>query len=271
MKQIFFFLLLCLTNNAVFAATDNVLLFGVNEGTSGSADFLERQEKYRGLTDYLSTALKKQVRLESASDLKSLTTNLQNARYDLLLVRPSHISAKAMRDNKYTLVASAKGDAYTYFIVHKDSPLKKSGDIHGKRIAMPDRLAYPASVGLAMLRDFGMNPEKENIQYFRSQEAVGYAVQQKLIDVGVVISYSKVAKEWKSSGNSILIESKKLPFWSIIASPKMSPENIALVRTALIKMNDSAEGEKIMKNVGINGFVPGSQADYIGLLDWLKE
>lgn len=271
MKQIFLFLLLCLTHGFALAATENSLLFGVNEGSSGSADFLERQEKYRTLTDYLSATVKKQVRLESASDLKSLTSNLQNARYDLLLVRPSHISAKAMRDNKYTLVASAKGDAYTYFIVPKDSPLKKPGDIRGKRIAMPDKLAYPTSVGLAMLRDFGIKPEKENIQYFRSQEAVGYAVKQKLIDVGVVISYSKVAKEWKSGGDAILIESKKLPFWSIIASPKMSQENIAKIRTALTKLNDSAEGEKIMKNIGINGFVPGNQADYIELLTWLRE
>lgn len=271
MKKIFLTLLLCLTNGFVFAATENSLLFGVNEGSSGSADFLERQEKYRALTDYLSTTLKKQVRLESASDLKSLTSNLQNSRYDLLLVRPSHISAKAMRDNKYTLVASAKGDAYTYFIVHKDSPIKKPGDIRGKRIAMPDKLAYPTSAGLAMLRDFGMKPEKENIQYFRLQEAVGYAVKQKLVDVGVVISYSKVAKEWKSGGDAILIESKRLPFWSVIASPKMSQANIALVRAALTKLNDTAEGQKIMKNVGINGFVPGNQTDYNDLLAWLKE
>lgn len=271
MKKLFFLLLFCLTNSYALAANENTLLFGVNEGSSGSADFLERQEKYRGLSDLIATTLKKQARLESASNLNSLTSNLQTARYDLLLVRPSHISAKAMRDHKYSLVVSAKGDAYAYFITHKDSPYKKLTDIRGKRIAMPDKLAYPTSVALAMMQELGINPEKENIQYFRTQEAVGYAVKQKLVDVGVVISYSKVATEWKKDGNTFLLESKKLPFWSIIASPNMSPENVAVIRSTLIKLNDTPEGKKIMNNIGINGFVPGNQQDYIDLLTWLKQ
>ena len=75
--------LLCMASGDASAANECAILFGVNEGSSGSADFLEMQEKYRALTEYLSASLKKQVYLESASYLKNLTRNLQSGRYDL--------------------------------------------------------------------------------------------------------------------------------------------------------------------------------------------
>ena len=260
-----------MSSEALALEERNTLLLGVNEGTSGSANFVERQEKYKGLAEYLERTLKKPVRLESAQNLSSLTANLKNSRYDLLFVRPSHISAKAMRDQNYTLVASAKGDAHTYFIVSNNSPVKQPGDIHGKRIAMPDPLAYPTRSGLAMLRDIGIVPEKENIRYFSSQEAVGYAVEKNLIDVGVIVSYSKVAKDWKTKGSPIVLESKNLPFWSIIASPKIGQNEIAKIRTALISLQDNEAGKKIMENIGVKSFVAGNQQAYLELLAWVKE
>lgn len=252
-------------------ASESSLLLGVNEGSSGSADFQQRQSKYRPFTDYLSGIVKKQVKLESASDLRSLKKNLQAGRFDLLMVRPSHISAAAMRDQKYVLVAAVKGEAITSFIVHKDSALKKPADLAGKSIMMPDENAYPSHVGLAMLKEAGLKPETQNIRFARTQEAVGYSVEQKLVDVGVVVSYSKVSKGWEDNGHRFLWRSKPLPYWSLIASPNLSADTVAKVREAIIKLNDMPEGEAILKSMGVNGFVAGNQQDYMDLLTYLKE
>ena len=246
-------------------------LFGVNEGTSGNVSFAERQEKYQGLADYLARAIGTPLKLESAQNLTSLTSNLQKSRYGLLFVRPSHISAKAMRDQHYVLVASAKGDAYTYFLTPPNAPLSKPADIHGKRIVMPDRLAYPSQVAHAMLRDEGLNPASENITYLSSQEAVGFAVEKNLTDVGVIVSYSKTAKEWKAKKNPIVWQSKRLPYWSIIASPKMSGTDVNKLRAALMALETNAAGKKIMENIGVNGFVAGKQQDYLDLLNWVEQ
>jgi ABC-type phosphate/phosphonate transport system substrate-binding protein len=254
---------------AASAAGPAPLLFGVSEGTSGSIGFSELQDKYKPLADYLAKILKRPVLLESASDLKNLTKSLDSAHYGLLLVRPSHISAKAMRDQKYVLVAAAKGDAIAQFIVHKDSPLKQSADLKGKSIVMPDNMAYPTWIGLAMLRDIGIGRGQADIRNFRSQEAVGYAVEQKLSDVGVVISYSKVAKDWAGKGHRVLWESKKLPYWSVIGSPKLAPEEMSRIREALIKLDQGDEGQKILKGIGVKGFVPGDQAAYLDMLKWV--
>lgn len=253
---------------ALHAAEDS-LLFGVNEGTSGTSNFADRQEKYQPLADYLGKNVRKQLKLESASDLKNLVRSLQAARYDMVLIRPSHISAAAMRDQGYSLLASAKGDAVAYFIVHKDSPLKSKSDLQGKRIVMPDEIAYPTKIGLAMLRDVG-NPASD-IRLFRSQEAVGYAVEQRLSDVGVVISYSKVWKDWEKNGHRAIWQSEKLPYWSIVVSPKVKPEVVAKLREALVALDTTEEGKKILDKIGVKGFVPGNQQAYLDMLAWVDK
>lgn len=260
----------------LFLATQGAMagdggLLGVNEGSSGNSDFAARQAKYQPFADYLGGVMNKQVKLESAQDLKLLVANLKSGRFDFLIVRPAHISAMAMRDQKYVLVAAAKGTAVTSFIVPKDSILKGPSDLVGKSIALPDENAYPSHVAIAMIKEAGLKPETLNIRNFRTQDAVGYSVEQKMIDVGVVVSYSKVAKEWEAKGHRVLWKSKPLPYWCMIASPKLRPETIAKVREALLKLNETPEGEKILKDIGVSAFVAGNQQDYMDLLAYLKE
>lgn len=251
-------------------AAEPPMLFGVNEGTSGVSGFSDRQEKYQPLANHLSRLLKREVRLESASDLKNLTRSLESSRYDLVLIRPSHISAAGMRDQKYTLVASAQGDAVAYFIVHKDSPIKDHKGLAGKQLAMPDEIAYPTKIGQAMLRDAKLAPPP-NVRLFRVQEAVGYAVENKLIDAGVVINYSKVWKEWEKAGHRAVWKSEKLPYWSVIGSPKLKPEQIAKIRDALVALDKSDEGKAILEKIGVKAFVPGNQQAYLDLLAWIEK
>lgn len=262
------FLLICISSAA---SGDDGMLLGVNEGSSGSADFMQRQEKYQPFADFIGSVVKKPVMLATAQDLKLLKASLKSGHFDFMLVRPSHLSAGAMRDQKYVLVAAAKGNSIISFLVHKDSKLKKPADIAGKSIVMPDEDAYPTHVGLAMLRDAGIKREKENIRFFRTQEAVGYAVETKLVDVGVVISYSKVAKAWEGKGHRILWQSNPLPYWSLIASPKIDPETVARVRDAVTKLGNTPGGTEILKKMGVTGFIASNQQDYLDLLIYLKE
>ena len=250
-------------------AAEAPLLFGVNEGSSGVAEFSERQEKYQPLADYLSKILKRELRLESASDLKNLTRSLESSRYALVLIRPSHISAAAMRDQKYSLVAAAQGDAVAHFIVHKDSPIKTPQDLANKQLAMPDEIAYPTKIGQAMLRDAKLKPPPK-VRLFRVQEAVGYAVENKLIDAGVVISYSKVWKNWEKTGHRSIWHSDKLPYWSIIGSPNLKPDQINKIRNALIALEQNDQGKAILEKIGIKAFVSGNQQAYLDMLKWIE-
>jgi ABC-type phosphate/phosphonate transport system substrate-binding protein len=251
------------------AETRGALLLGINEGVAAQQSAPELQEKYKGLAAYLATVLKKPVHVESSQSMGGSANSLKNARYDLMYVRPSNVAAKAMRDNHYTLVATVKGEFTAAFIVNKDSPLKKPEDIRGLRIAMSEPKSLMAKAGLATLRDMGIDPKSQQIHSTRYQEAVGYMVQQKFADVGVVAPI--LAQGWEKKGGTVLFKSRKLPFWSVISAPGMSQEDGARVRQALINLETADAGRAILARMGVKGFVAGNQQDYLDMLKWLGE
>ena len=252
----------------IATAADNSLMFGINEGTAGQQDFARLQEKYQILADYLSKPLKKPIKVESSQNLKSSAENLKKGRYALFFSKPSNVAAKAMKAQNYDLVASAKGAFTVQFIVNKDSPLKKPEDIRGKRFAIPQG-TFMEKAGLATLRDLKLAPSPQQIQYAKFQEAIAFMVEKKFADIGVVSP--AIGKEWEKKGGRVLFESKKLPFWSIIASPNMSHEEVVKLRETLINMENTDEGKKVLEKIGVKGFVAGNKQDYLDLLTWIGD
>ncbi len=243
------------------------VLFGIAEGVAEQVSFGDLQDKYQPLADYLGRVLKRKVTLESSQNIPSAIANLQKGRFDLMFCRPSNVSGKAIRDNKYQLVAMAKGDFAVNFVARKDHPFKKPEDVLSTKIALPAANSLMAKAGLATLRDMGGTPKPEQLQYTRYQEAVTYMLENKFADVGIVAPAQ--AKAWEKKGGVIFFKSKKLPFWSIIASPKMSKADVDKMQKALIEMEESDEGKKILAKIGVKGWVPGKAQDYVELLSWL--
>lgn len=265
-----FFLFSLLLPSGAMAAKGS-LLFAVNEGTSSSMNAIFRQEKYADLARYLGDFTGKNVKAETSNILSIVVRNLERKRYDILLVRPSHISARAIRDQGYRLLVAAKGESRVHFIVRGDSPLRSLKDVHGHFIVMPDRLAYPTQLGRAVLRDAGIDVAKEHVQYMDRQEAVGYAVHEKMADVGVVISYSKIAKDWEKQGGRFLYTLDKQPYWSIIVSPNVSSATEQKLREAFLALDKTPEGRARLAAIGVAGFVAGNQQAYLDMLNWSEK
>ena len=131
------------------------LLFGIAEGVAEQANFGELQDKYQPLTDYLGRILNSKITLESSQNIPSAIANLEKGRFDLMFCRPSNVSGKALRDNKYQLVVMAKGDFAANFVARKDHAFKKPEDILTKTIALPEQSSLMAKAGLATIRDLG--------------------------------------------------------------------------------------------------------------------
>lgn len=243
------------------------LLFGIAEGVAEQVSFGDLQDKYQPLADYLGRVLKNKVTLESSQNIPSAMANLKKGRFDLMFCRPSNVSAVAIRDNKYQLVAMAKGDFAANFVVRKDHAFKKPEEVLSKTIALPEESSLMAKAGLATLRDLGGVPKPEQLRYTRYQEAVTFMLEMKFADVGIVAPAQ--AKAWEKKGGVIFFKSKKLPFWSIIASPKMSRADADKMQKALIEMEESDEGKKILAKIGVKGWVPGKAQEYVEMLSWL--
>lgn len=248
------------------------LLLSISEGSSsGALDHARYAAKYQGLADVMSRALKTKVSLAVTRDLEQMQDNIRAGRADLVMFRASDFMARAMRDYGYIYISTAKPDGQCVVIVPKGSALKSLADIKGKRIAMPDKPTYMSRFCTADFKTQGISLEKENVQSMREQSAIGMYLENGLADVGAVASYSKIAAKWEKDGNRVLYRSMAQPYFPLVASKKIRPEQIKAIQTELLALPGSDSGRELLKRLEIDGFDTGSEARLRDLPKWLEK
>jgi ABC-type phosphate/phosphonate transport system substrate-binding protein len=246
------------------------LILAVSEGTSGGIDAAEALLKYQPLAGVIGKALNTEVSVILARNFEQLEENMKNQTWDLVMARPSDYPARAVRDYKYTLVTTANPDGMCTFIVRKDSPLKRIEDAKGTRIVLPETTSYMAKFCRAELRDHGVVAATEpKLKYVREQDVVGYSIETDIGEIGGVASYSGVARNWEKKGGRILARSIKQPYFPLVAGPRITPEEVAHLREALLQLGQSDDGKKVLATIGIQGFVAGEDKRLLDLLKWL--
>jgi ABC-type phosphate/phosphonate transport system substrate-binding protein len=246
------------------------LVLGISEGTSGGLDHAQVITKYQGLAEVVGRAMKARVSVVFAREFKQLEEGMQTGRFDFVMARPSDYPARGMRDYGYSYIASTKPDGQCFIIVPKGSTIQSIADVKGKRIALPEQVAYMSRFCSAELRDQGMRLDKENVQFVREQAAVGFYLDNKFADVGGVASYSGIAKKWEKDGNRILHKSVAQPYFPLVAHKRIRPEQIKAIQAELLALPDSESGQEVLKRIGIQQFDTGSEARMRELLKWLN-
>ena len=150
------------------------LIMGVSEGTSGGLDHAQVISKYQGLADLIGRSIKRKVNVVFAREFAALEDGMKTERFDFVLARPSDFPARGIRDYGYQFIASAKPDGQCLIVVPKNSPAKTLADVRGKRIVMPEEVAYMSKFCRAELRTKGIDLAKEKVQYVREQGAVAF-------------------------------------------------------------------------------------------------
>lgn len=247
------------------------LFLAVSEGTSGGINANEAVEKYRGLADVLSKAVGVPVVLSLVRSFEALETGMKKGDFDLVMARPSDYPARGVRDYGYSLVATAKPDGQCFFIAEKSSPLTKLADAKGKVILFPEKVAYMTRFCTAELRDQGFDLGKEQIAYAKEQGAVGWAVENKTVDLGGVASYSGVAKNWEKNGHRVLHKAPPRPYFPLIAHKRVSADRIAKMQKALSTLGDNEAGKAILQTVGVQGYNIEDSKRLLELLAWLEK
>jgi len=248
------------------------VVLAINEGASGSltaVDVLFRYEEFN--KQILEKALGAPITLVAVRSTKELRNAVATGAYTLVMSRPADVLAEAIRDHGYQAVVSAKEPAYALFIVNKDSPLKAIADLKGKRIVTPDRYAYMWRIANAMMRDNSISLEKEQVRFMGDQAAIGWSMEGRFFDVGVVSSTSGVGRTWEKNGGRVLARSREVPNTPIIASRKISGAQIQRLRATLVALESTENGAAILKKIGVNGFREASSQTFLDLLKWLGD
>ena len=163
------------------------LLLAISEGTSGGLDAAQVIAKYKDVGDAIGRGMKASVNVVFVRDFATLEEGLKTNRYAFVMARPSDYPARAMRDSGYNYVANAKPDGQCYIVVKKDSPLKTLADIKGKKIALPEKVAYMSKFCAAELRSQGRTASGVTGMRLSDQDYIaGVTIVQKDTELMVI-------------------------------------------------------------------------------------
>ncbi len=251
-------------------AAQATLVFAINEGVTYRVPNEEVRTRYAAIAADLSKLLAQPVVIEPVADYPSLRKGLSERAYDLAMVHPAHISILAMKQSGYKLLALTKGfqDYKASFLVRSDSPLKSLGELRGRRVGAPDEDSITAWMARAALRDQIGNAKNANLVYTRYQDAVPYFVDNRLTETGATAAPA-VVRAWVEAGGRVLGASRPIPIKHLIASPKLSAEQIDKVREYLLALDGSEDGRKKLAPTKYSGFARGDEAELLALGAWL--
>ena len=249
-------------------AKRGAIMFAINEGATTQVTVVELIDRYTPLARFVERALGHPVKLEVFPEIARFRAELDHDRCDVIFGKTDNALAGAVRDKKFHAVVKTKNPYIAGFIITKDSTIRTPEDLRGKIIMLPEKV-FTTKLAEAMLRDLGIKQSEVKLQYTRLQEVVAHSVEIGTADVGVV--NPTVKRQWEKQGNVVLLETKPVPNWTIIASPRFSQAEVRRLRGVMVELKSSAQGTQALKAIGVTEFVPATDAEYIELLNYIGE
>jgi len=245
------------------------LTLAVSEGTSGGIDAATAQRKYAPLAQRLSDALGARVEIAFVREFARLEAGMREDRFDLVIARPSDYPARGLRDYGYQFVATAQPEGRCLIAVKQGGPVARLADLVSTTVVMPERLAYMTRFCRAALRDEGVQLDKLNVYYVREQGAIPFAIDNGIAGAGGMASYSGAIRQWRQAGGGVLFESRSQPYMPMVASARLSRDDIGRIQRVLTGLSATVPGREFLDQLRIDGFVTTEEARLRKLLEWL--
>ena len=262
-------ILLCLmfVSPEVLYADDEQLRIGVFPRRSVA----DTKEMFTPLISYLSEKLEKKVLLDVPPDMPAFWSRLENGEYDLVHMNQYHyVRAHAklgwqviLKNEEFgkTTIAAA-------LYVLKDSKIKSLSDLQGKLIVFGG--GDHAMVASIMARDILMQGGLQDDAYIgmatlhtlKSIMSVYYR-QADAAGVGdIITSVPAIKKKIDVDKLRVLARSESLAHLPWAVRGDMDVKSKERIIKALIMLNESSHGKKILKAAGLTGIRKVSDSDY---------
>lgn len=224
---------------------------------------------YQPLIDHLNQRLP-QVHfvLEASRDYQAFEEKLRARAPEFLLPNPWQ-TLEAIKVG-YHVIAMA-GDAEDFrgiFIVRRDSPVQKPGDLRGQAVSYPS----PTALAAAMLPQLFLHEHGINIQRDIENRYVG---SQESSIMNTYLGHTAAAATWpppwrlfqqdhpkEAAQLKVIWETRHLVNNSVMARADLPHELVTAVREELLALSTSRNGETILQGMATARFHPASDADY---------
>lgn len=238
-------------------------VLAINDGVSYRGTSPEGMERYELLAKDLNKSFGTKMKVVYINDYGKLAEGLRSGAFDMAQIHPAHHAVRAIKTGEYHLAALSKShlNYKASFLVRKESAFTSLAMLSGIKVYVPDADSVTAWLARATIAEqvaAGKRPSMVSVRY---QDAIRFAVENKLAEVGVTASSNEV-KEWESSGHRVLAVSRTIPIKQFVVSKRMKSE-LEAISQLLQTQRDTA---KLNMPEGYTGF---DEAVLVKAGDWL--
>lgn len=213
--------------------------------------------------DHLATQLGRPIQVFTASDFRSFFERTQKEEYDIVLTAP-HFARLAITEANYVALATYKAELNSVIIVKRDSPIQQLSELRGKSIAVPDKLAIVTMLGTQLLREAGLQPDKDyQLVVTRSHSSAALSVQSSQHAAAIIGStpFKQLPQE-QQDGLRIIGTSATLPTQYYLAHKRLGGRQIEQIRSALLQFAEKTPaGQKFIEDSHYGGIRASNGAE----------
>lgn len=208
-----------------------------------------------------------QLNLVATLTVPEFERELSKGSFDFVYANPYHVLREESRQGYIPLVRD-KTPLRGILVVARDSSFKTPADLDGQQMAIPSFNALGASLllraDLAQLFKVRVNPVN-----VKTHSSVYLYVANGLIPAGGGVE--KTLQEQEPAVRDllrVLYTTREMPSHPIAAHPRVPLKVQQAVRQAILALDGSEEGRKLLREVPIQAVIPASMKDYAPMRDW---
>lgn len=234
--------------------------------TVGVAPYLSTRallSVYRPLQTHLEGRLGGRVEVFTAADFRAFFESALAGGYDLAIM-PAHLARLAERGHGFVPLVRYSSGGRGLLVTRRGTGITTPGDLRGKVVAAPDRLALGTIVVFDWLRARGLQPEQDFIVFqtpsFNSaMHALGNG--EAVAAVSAPAALSQMEPSLRDSVQ-VVVDTGEFLNLVYLAHPRLAPETRARLKAALLAFaHDTAAGKRFFAETGFGDFVEAHPDD----------
>lgn len=258
-----------------------LLLFGLTSAYSAPGALQKKYEKelvfgvfpylapriieriYSPIGQAFSEKLNQEVQFLTASSYKKFMRNLDKQMYDIVFVQPfDYVEIADKYGYKPLAVRNEKLPAV--LVVAQGSKIKTVGDLRGKTIGLPPKVAAISYLVKRHLRENGLVIGKDvKIKHFRSHFSCMHNVLiESVAACGTAPPAVRVFQSKMKRKLRIFSKTEGISNSLFAVHPRVSKEKVTKLKEMIIDWHNHNQGKKLLKGAKTNSFVEVNDSQY---------
>jgi phosphonate transport system substrate-binding protein len=243
----------------------------------------EQRKRYKYITDYLSTKMDMNFIVEIMANYGDISEAFIEGKADAGFFGSfSYVltHSKAGIEPLVRPVWPNNNSTYRgYVFVRKDSNIQTVKDMKNKSLVLVDKATTAGYIfQLFYFKYYGINNIEDyfsRISFANSHDAAAWAVYAGEADIGGAKNhiFNGLMEEYPDFKEQmvVLFESPEVPSNGLAVRKDLNPAIKLRIKTLLLSLHESPEGQETLKNFGAIKFIATSNDDYVVVYNMVKQ